>query len=112
MPCLRDTAISSGGGDWILSEKDIREVYEDRNALVEAFARLAHEIGYEVCWYRHDEWAVIAVELPNGQTSWHVRPDPSNIPDWIPERDGEHVFDGHGREQKNARLREFARYDQ
>lgn len=95
-----------------MTEKSIEEVYADRNALVEALARLAHEVGYQAIWYRHGEWAVIAVELPNGQTSWHTRPDPSSIPDWIPERDRQHVYDGHDRETKNQRLREFARYDQ
>jgi len=92
-----------------MSEKSIEEVYEDRNTLVEAFARLAGEMGFEVAWYRHDEWAVITVDLPTGPVSWHVRPDPENIPEWIPERDGEDVFDGHDRETKNERLREFGR---
>jgi hypothetical protein len=92
-----------------MSEKSIEDVYEDRNTLVEAFAHAAHSLGFEACYYVHDEWAVIVVELPTGQVSWHVRPDPSNIPDWLPERDGEHVFDGHSRDEKNERLRQFAR---
>ena len=92
-----------------MSEKSIEEVYEDRNALVEAFARLAAETGFEVFWYRHDEWAVIGIELPTGQVSWHVRPDPSNIPGWIPEREGSEAFDGHDRKEKNSRLRKFGR---
>ncbi|WP_231184728.1 hypothetical protein [Haladaptatus sp. DYF46] len=93
-----------------MSEKSIAEVYEDRNILAEAAARMAHELGFEVCSYVHDEWAVIAIELPTGQVSYHVRPDPTNIPAWIPERSGEHVFDDHTREEKNQRLRQFARY--
>ena len=94
-----------------MSEKDIEEVYADRNALVEAFARSMFSLGFPVCYYVHDEWAVIVVDTPTGQTSWHVRPDPSNIPDWIPERDGSDIFDGHDRQQKNDRLRDYARRD-
>lgn len=92
-----------------MSEKDIEEVYTDRNVLVEAFARAVAELGFEVYWYHHDEWAVIGADLPTGPVSWHVRPDAENIPRWIPERDAEHVFDGHDREEKNDRLREFGR---
>ena len=92
-----------------MSEKNIEEVYADRNALVEAFARALYDQGQRVCYYIHDEWAVINIELPNGQVSWHVRPDPENIPDWMPERDGTDVFDGHDNERKIERLKKYAR---
>lgn len=86
------------------AEKSIAEVYEDRNLLALAFVRMAHDCGYTIYHYVHDEWAVVGVELPGGQVSWHMRPEV--VPDWITECDPVD-FDGHDRADKNARLHEF-----
>lgn len=88
-----------------MSQKSIEEVYEDRNALAQAFARMAHEAGYGVGFYIHDEWAVVNVELPQGQVSWHMRPE--DVLDWVSQFDPVQ-FDGHDRDEKNRRLLAFA----
>lgn len=102
------------------AEKSVSEVYEDRNVLAFAFARSICTLGetlydlgvldecdvYDAGWYLHDEWAVVFVELPEGQVSWHVRPE--DVPEWLMEHDPS-AFDGHTREEKNERLLEFAR---
>jgi hypothetical protein len=82
-------------------EKSIEEVYADRNALAVGYAALAWSLGMDVGWYEHDEWAVIYVETPEGQVSWHVRPE--TIPDWVPEAD-EDALVGHSRREKNRRI--------
>lgn len=101
------------------NEKNVGEVYDDRNLLALAFARSVasnHGIEY-VGYYEHDEWAVIVVELskrgplhkdgdpPKKPVSWHVRPEV--IPEWLPERDPEAWYDGHDRDEKNGRLAQF-----
>ncbi|MFU1780707.1 hypothetical protein ACM16X_04935 [Haloarcula japonica] len=86
-------------------EKNVDEVYRDRNILAVAFlAEYAAAEGKErVGWYEHggDGWAVIYADLNAGQVSWHIPAD--LVPDWVPHRhSGE--YDGHSRRQKNARL--------
>lgn len=77
-------------------------VYRERARLVAYLAALhPSTIGY------HDpeepDWAVVIIELPTGQASWHVAPDdidlftrvtPSEINTW----------DGHTTEEKYDRL--------
>ncbi len=89
------------------AEKSIEEVYEDRNLLAKALVAMAGQIygADRVGRYTHDEWAVIYADLPSGQVSWHMRPE--DVPKWLPVRDGTEVFDGHDREEKNIRLRQF-----
>lgn len=100
------------GEDDDANEKDVGEVYADRNLLVLAFARhFAEKHGRDrIGWYEHDEWAVVTVKLaPGVPVSWHVRPEV--IPSGMPERDPEDWYDGHSREEKNDRLAGYV-YDQ
>lgn len=97
------------------AEKNISEVYEDRNILAMAFLRSVVELSKErrdpslsTGWYEHDEWAVLFAELPQGQVSWHVRPE--DVPEWLTACD-QSAFDGHTREEKNQRLLDYARED-
>lgn len=90
------------------AEKDTAEVYRDRNLLALALARsVAESHGvHNVGTYEHDEWSVVAVRLPSGVATWHMRPE--TVPDWLPERDAEEWFDGHTRAEKNQRVKAFA----
>lgn len=113
------------------TSETLGEVYEDRNALALAFAKLVHkyrlvdlsvgyqsdtgflESNYRALWQPDqgddadaDEWAILYVELPTGQASWHVPKqlvESTSIP-----RQNHVEWDGHTREEKNDRLQEFA----
>jgi len=83
-------------------EKEIGEVYEDRNLLACA---LANATGAPAGWKPDsespDEWAIVWIETPNGQVSWHVPRDMAeNLAP--PKQDSE--YDGYDREVKNDRL--------
>lgn len=119
-PCdpdiFRKTYRLGGAGE----DKTIQQVYEDRNALALALAEAARYLSLErpeshqfgVSWTPDDgddadadEWAILYVKLPRGQVSWHVPRklvEASNLP----RRNTE--WDGHDRDEKNARLRAFA----
>lgn len=105
----RDLAPTAEAGDSDDSaDKSIGEVYRDRNLLAFALARSVADLNgvQSVGTYEHDEWAVVAVRLPSGPVSWHVRPE--TVPDWIPERDPSEWFDGHDRAEKNERVEDYA----
>lgn len=82
-------------------QKDINEVYNDRNLLACA---LAQATGAPSGWKpdeESDEWAIVWIETPTGQVSWHV---PREMAEKLapPKRNAE--YDGYGREEKNDRL--------
>lgn len=85
-------------------EKEIDEVYEDRNLLACALIATA-EPGMGG-WTPapdadSDEWAIAWLETPAGQVSWHV---PRVLAErLLPRRDG-YEWDGHTRTEKNERL--------
>lgn len=49
------------------------------------------------------DWAVVTIELPTGQVSWHVSPDDYDLFKHV-ERSLDAVWDGHTTEEKYARL--------
>ncbi|MFE2710642.1 hypothetical protein ACFXKI_01275 [Streptomyces mirabilis] len=78
------------------------DVYRERAHLVAHLAALfPSTIGY------HDaeapEWAVVVVDLPTGQASWHVAPDDMDLFKAVP-RSEINTWDGHTTEEKYARL--------
>jgi hypothetical protein len=88
-------------------EKDIEQVYEDRNLLACA---LATTIGQPMAGWTPDErfpeqWAIVWAETPMGQLSWHV---PREMAADLAPRNDDYEWDGHGREQKNDRLASWA----
>lgn len=100
-------------------EKSLTEVYADRNLLAVGFCELLERHGlatrqphkFAGCWTPADgedadadEWAIVYGFLPGGQVSWHV-PRALAAESTVPQRNVD--WDGHGREQKNERLREF-----
>lgn len=100
----------------------LEQVYRDRNLLALTSARLAevvrrrgHVAPYAGWWSptddddpAGDDWAVVYLQLPSGQASWHVprtlASESSLTPDVRP-------WDGHDRETKNDRLRTFVETD-
>lgn len=92
-------------------EKDVDDVYHDRNLLAIGFATAISQMfgpGF-AGWYPHDGWPVIWVETETGQKSWHVTPDLEDVIERsaLAKRKPEAGFDGHDRLTKNSRL---ARY--
>lgn len=51
------------------------------------------------------DWAVVVVETPQGQMSWHVSPDDQDLFHHVRKtRPGDAPWDGHTTEEKYARL--------
>jgi hypothetical protein len=54
----------------------IGAVYEERNCLALAFARMARAAGWVVGWVDDDDagrdWPVLMIDTPAGQVSWHL----------------------------------------
>lgn len=80
----------------------VDSVYRERAHLV-AHLAAAHRssIGY------HDptepDWAVVIIDLPTGQLSWHVAPDDMDLFEHV-QRSEINTWDGHSTEEKYARL--------
>lgn len=77
-------------------------VYRDRAHLVAHLAAfLPSSIGY------HDpdepDWAVVIIELPTGQVSWHISPDDMDLFKHV-RRTEVNTWDGHDTEEKHRRL--------
>ncbi len=91
------------------SEKSIDDVYHDRNLLAIAFATVVEMARGSSGFYYDNDWPVIWVETPAGQTSWHIHPDLEDVlkRSTLQERPPSDGWDGHDRVTKNSRL---ARY--
>lgn len=77
-------------------------VYRERAHLVAHLAAsYPSTIGY------HDpkepDWAVVIIDLPTGQASWHVSPDDMDLFTSV-KRSEINTWDGHSTEVKYARL--------
>jgi len=88
------------------SEKEIDAVYEDRNLLACALAQATYApSGWKPDPESPDEWAIVWIETPVGQVSWHVPRDMAE--DLAPPQQGAE-YDGYDREVKNDRLADWA----
>jgi len=85
-------------------EKSIEMVYEDRNLLACALTRAVDAPSGWKWDPAEPGWAVMWIETPMGQVSWHVPRDMAlgmgPDPGWAD-------YDGYDREEKNDRLREW-----
>lgn len=88
------------------NEKPIDDVYEDRNLLACALAQATHApAGWKPDPESPEEWAIVWIETPVGQVSWHLpREMAENLAG--PQRESE--YDGYDREEKNDRLAQWA----
>jgi len=88
-------------------QKPIDDVYEDRNLLACALAQTTGApSGWKPAPDADDDWAIIWIETPMGQVSWHV---PREMAEGLgpPKRDSD--YGGYGREEKNDRLAAWAK---
>lgn len=85
----------------------VDSVYRERAYLVAHLAApYPSTIGYTDP--EEPEWAVVLVDLPTGQASWHVAPDDMGLFDHV-QRSDTQSWDGHSTEQKYARLEQATR---
>ena len=80
------------------------EAYFDRNQASQVIAKLALKLGYRAgIRNRDEEWAILYVDMPTGQVSWHIpfRELVDGLPDYADE------WDGHNLQQKRERLSMF-----
>ncbi|CAM5346068.1 WDGH domain-containing protein [Streptomyces aurantiogriseus] len=77
-------------------------VYRERAHLV---AHLAAAYPSAIGYHDPDEpdWAVVIIELPTGQASWHVSPDDMDLFAHV-QRSETNTWDGHSTEEKYARI--------
>lgn len=84
-------------------------VYRERAHLVALLTRLypAH-IGYTDS--EEPDYAVVMLETPAGQLSWHIAPDDMDLFQHVPETDDSwRPWDGHTTEEKYERLENLLR---
>lgn len=87
-------------------QKDLDEVYIDRNLLACALAQATDaSSGWKPDPETPDEWAIVWIETPKGQVSWHV---PRDMAELLGPSQRDADFDGYGRELKNDRLATWA----
>ncbi len=79
------------------------EAYFDRNQLVQAMAKMAVKLGYNVGIKSYPKYPIIYIELPTGQVSWHI-PRKELIVE-LPEYIG--VWDNHDLDEKRKRIEEY-----
>ncbi|APW99393.1 hypothetical protein CHINAEXTREME_17160 [Halobiforma lacisalsi AJ5] len=106
-------------------DKTLEEVYTDRNLLALTAAEMAVRLQrslsppesryFDGGWYRSEadntdtgEWAVVYLETPEGQASWHV---PIDLARQSHLTELQSRWDGHTRREKNDRLRRFTGLD-
>lgn len=89
------------------SEKPIDDVYEDRNLLACALAQATHApSGWKPDPENPDAWAIVWIETPVGQVSWHV---PRDITADLGPNRRDSEYDGYDRDIKNDRLASWAK---
>jgi len=87
-------------------EKALEDVYHDRNLLACALAvATGAPSGWKPAPDAGDEWAIVWIETPMGQTSWHV---PVDLAESIGPMQRDSDYGGYSREQKNDVLASWA----
>ena len=90
--------------------------YAERNRCVALIARMALAMGWRTGLGRHreddasweDDWRnIVFIELPTGQSSWHVHDSELPLFVGLPRYEG--VWDGHSTEEKYRRVGEVFR---
>ena len=90
----------------MMAEKELEDVYEDRNLLACAFAQATHApSGWKPDPENPEEWAIVWIETPMGQVSWHV---PREMAEKLAPAKRDSEYDGYDREIKNDRLASWA----
>ncbi|PHQ39077.1 hypothetical protein DJ69_08135 [Halorubrum persicum] len=80
-------------------EKALEDVYRERNLLACALAVATDApSGRKPAPDAGDEWAIVWIETPMGQVSWHV---PADLAESIGTMQRDSDYSGYSREQKN-----------
>lgn len=88
-------------------EKPIDSVYRDRNLLACALAQATQApSGWKPDPESPNEWAIVWIETPMGQVSWHVSREMAEA---LAPRQQDVEYDGYSREVKNDRLASWCR---
>jgi hypothetical protein len=92
------------------SVTDLDDVYRQRNRMV-AFAAAEYPstfiVGADDKW---PDFAVVYVDLPTGQTSWHIGPRDFDLFDFMPKSvPGSASWDGHTDDEKHDRIQKYTR---
>ena len=91
-------------------DKEINQVYEDRNVLAIAFVKSKTMLDPASGGWTpapdsdSDEWAIVWFETVMGEVSWHV---PRDIAEKHLPRNDDRDYDGYSRERKNERVWEL-----
>jgi hypothetical protein len=87
-------------------EKALDEVYRDRNLLACALAvATGAPSGWKPAPDAGDEWAIVWIETPMGEVSWHV---PTELAESLGPVKRDSDYGGYSREQKNDVLASWA----
>lgn len=90
-----------------MNEKEIEDVYEDRNLLVCAFAQITEErSGWKPDPESPDSWAIVWIQSEYGQMAWHV---PRDLVEQFNITKAHVEYDGYDRDTKNWRLKTWLR---
>jgi hypothetical protein len=93
-------------------EKDVEEVYRERNLLALALAKHGRNVCF--CWKvdpENEDWAIVYIDTSKGQISYHV---PRSMVELLLGQSEEYrknknepVWDGHSDKEKNIRLQKW-----
>ena len=81
-------------------------VYQERNRVVQALAKMSMELGYKVGIKGDTEddcYVILYIDLPTGQVSWHI--DTNDLVTEFPTYEGQ--WDSHDTNEKYARLEKY-----
>ena len=93
-----------------MTEKELEEVYEDRNALAVAFVKFETMRDSDNGGWTpapdsdRDEWAIVWYDTVMGEVSWHI---PLAIAEKHLPRNDDRDYNGYNSEIKNERLWEL-----
>lgn len=89
-----------------MSEKELDDVYEDRNLLACVLAQtIGAPSGWKAAPDADDTWAIVWIETSMGQVSWHV---PREMAEDLGPPRCNSEYDGYDRNEKNDRLANWA----
>jgi hypothetical protein len=91
-----------------IGPKGLDDVYRERNLLACALVESVSDVmgGWTPATdAKNDEWAIVWIETPMGQMSWHV---PREMANNLVHRNDNYEYDGHSTATKNDRLASWA----
>jgi hypothetical protein len=94
------------------TQADINDIYTERNIAVAMALAMAVKLEYDINIHvgEDKDWIVVFITLPTGQVSWHIPRSEywEYFPGYTPVA-MDNPWDGHTTEQKNERIRDYAK---